>query len=58
MKQNVPGEKSFKFAVKTVVLYRHLCMEKKESVLSGQVLRSGTPGGVTEHETESLTANH
>jgi uncharacterized protein YjdB len=34
-------EKSFKFAVRIVTLYKHLCEKKKAFVLSGQSLRSG-----------------
>jgi four helix bundle protein len=41
-KQNILKEKSFKFAVRVVNLYKHLCDEKKEFVLSKQTLRSGT----------------
>ncbi len=35
-------EKSFAFAVRIVKLYKYLIEEKKEYVLSKQVLRSGT----------------
>jgi four helix bundle protein len=38
-------EKSYAFAVWVVRLYRYLCDEKHEYVLSKQVLRSGTSIG-------------
>jgi len=41
-KRNVVKEKSFDFAVRIVGLYKYLTAEKKEYVLSRQVLRSGT----------------
>ena len=41
-KGNVIQEKSFDFAVKIVDLYKYLRFEKKECVLSKQLLRSGT----------------
>ena len=39
------GEKSRLFAVRIVRLYQYLCNEKKEYVLSKQLLRSGTSIG-------------
>ena len=39
------GEKSKKFAVRIVRLYQYLSIEKKEFVLSKQLLRSGTSIG-------------
>ena len=44
--------KSFDFAVRIVKLYRHLCEEKKEFVLSKQLLRSGTSIGANVSEAE------
>ena len=38
-------EKSFRFAIRIVNLYRFLCREKKEFVLSKQLMRSGTSIG-------------
>lgn len=37
--------KSYEFALRIVKLYRYLCDEKKEFVLSKQILRSGTSIG-------------
>ena len=52
MKDNVLKDKSFKFAVRIVNLYKYLCDEKKEFVLSKQVLRSGTSVGAMVREAE------
>ena len=50
MKNNVIQEKSFAFAVRIVKLYKFLCEEKKEFVLSKQILRSGTSIGANIEE--------
>jgi len=47
---NVIQEKSFAFAIRIVNLYKFLCDEKKEYVLSKQVLRSGTSVGANVEE--------
>jgi len=52
MKENVLKAKSFNLAVRIVGLYRHLCENKKEFVLSKQVLRSGTSVGAHIREAE------
>ena len=44
---NVIVEKSFKFAVRIVKLYKYLCNNKKEFVLSKQLLR-------LEHQLEQI----
>ena len=44
-KDNVIQVKSYDFAVRVVKLYKHLSQEKKEFVLSKQLLRSGTSIG-------------
>jgi four helix bundle protein len=44
-KENVLKDKSYKFALRIVKLYKHLAEDKKEFVLSKQVLRSGTSIG-------------
>lgn len=49
---SVAGDKSKAFAVRIVKLYRFLCDEKKESVLSRQLLRSGTSIGPNLAESE------
>lgn len=45
MKENILREKSYKFALRSIKLYRYLCAENKEYVLSKQILRSGTSIG-------------
>ena len=50
MKENVVQEKSFAFALRIVNLYRWLCEEKREYVLSKQILRSGTSIGANVEE--------
>ena len=39
---NVVADKFFRFAVRVVNLYKFLCAERKEFILSKQLLRSGT----------------
>ena len=43
--ENTVVSKSFKFAVRTVNLYKYLVEEKREFILSKQMLRSGTSIG-------------
>ncbi len=43
--QNHLLEKSYKFALRVVKLYRYLCEERKEFILSKQLVRSGTSVG-------------
>ena len=45
MKENILRDKSMVFAVRIVNLYKYLCKEKKEFVMSKQVLKSGTSIG-------------
>lgn len=52
MKENVIKHKSFDFAVRIVKLYQYLCNEKKEYVLSKQILRSGTAVSALVREAE------
>ncbi len=49
---SIAGEKSKKFAIHIVRLYRYLCEEKKEFILSKQLLRSGTSIGANLAEAE------
>ena len=53
MKDNVVLEKSFDFAVRIVKLYKYLCTDKKEYVLSKQLLRSGTSIGANVNEAQA-----
>lgn len=52
MKENIVKNKSFEFAIRIVKLYQFLCNEKKEFVLSKQLLRSGTSVGANIREAE------
>lgn len=52
MKENIIKSKSFDFAVRIVKLYQYLCLDKKEFVLSKQLLRSGTSIGAMIREAE------
>ena len=50
MKESVIVDKSKAFALRIIKLYRYLCAEKQEYVLSKQLLRSGTSIGVNVRE--------
>ena len=52
MKENVVKNKSFAFSVRVIKLYQFLCEQKKEYVLSKQLLRSGTSVGAMVREAE------
>ncbi len=49
MKRNIIREKSFEFAIETIELVKQL-QEKKEFILSKQLLRSGTSIGANVRE--------
>ena len=48
--ENVVQQKSYAFAIRVVNVYRYLTEEKKEYVLSKQLLRSGTSVGANIEE--------
>lgn len=50
MKENIIQQKSFAFAIKIVELFKYLQNEKKEFILSKQLLRSGTSIGANIEE--------
>ena len=50
MKENIIQQKSFRFAVRIINLYKFLTNEKKEFVLSKQIVRSGTSIGANIEE--------
>lgn len=52
MKESIVKNKSFLFAIRIVRLYQYLCEQKKEFVLSKQLLRSGTSVGAMIREAE------
>lgn len=50
MRENVILDKSFAFSVRMVRAYRHLSAERREYILSKQLLRSATSIGANVHE--------
>jgi len=50
MKENILKDKAYKFALRIVKLYQYLADEKKEFVMSKQILRSGTSIGANIEE--------
>lgn len=52
MKENIVMNKAYAFALRIIKLYKYLITEKKEFVLSKQVLRSGTAVGALIKEAE------
>lgn len=52
MKENIIEEKSFEFAVRIVNLYKHLCNDQREYVMSKQLLRCGTSIGANVAESQ------
>ena len=52
MKKTIIEVKSFDFAVRVVKLYKYLRKEKKENILSKQLMRSGTSIGANVSEAQ------
>ncbi|MFZ4590322.1 MAG: four helix bundle protein [Ignavibacteria bacterium] len=52
MKDNILKTKSFKFAIRIVKLFKYLQTDKKEYILSKQLMRSGTSVGAMVREAE------
>ena len=52
MSKNIVRDKSFDFALRIIKLYKYLTDQKKEYVLSKQLLRSGTSIGAMVREAE------
>ena len=50
--KSILKEKSYTFAIRIVKLHKFLCEEKKEYILSKQLLRSGTAVGALVREAE------
>ncbi|AZA55000.1 four helix bundle protein [Chryseobacterium sp. G0201] len=50
MSESIVGKKSFEFAIKIVCFYKKFSIEKKEFVMSKQILRSGTSVGANVRE--------
>ena len=53
MRESIIGTKSFDFAIRIVRLYKYLTDEKREYVLSKQLLRSGTSIGANARESKN-----
>ncbi len=47
---SIAAEKSYKFSLRIIALYKYLCEEKSEFTLSKQILRSGTSIGANIEE--------
>ena len=52
MKENIIKTKSFAFALWVIKLYQSLQLEKKEYILSKQLMRSGTSIGAMVRESK------
>jgi len=57
MKKNVILDKSFDFAVRIIFLNKYLVAEKKEYILSKQIIRSGTSVGALIREAQHAESN-
>ncbi len=57
-KENVLAKKSFTFSKRIVKLYQYLSQEKKDFVLSKQILKSGTSIGANVAEANGAISNH
>jgi len=55
---NVLVDKSFQFAIRTVKLYKYLCEDKKEFILSKQLLRAGTSIGANINESQDAQSKN
>ncbi|MEY8713786.1 four helix bundle protein [Francisella philomiragia] len=53
MNDNLILDKSFNFSIRVVKLYKYLCENKKEYVLSKQLVRSGTSIGANINEAQA-----
>ena len=57
LKDSVLHNKSLAFGVRILKFYKYLCEEKKEYVLSKQILRSGTAIGAYARECRNAQSN-
>ena len=58
MKENIILDKSFAFSIRIVNLYKYLCNEKKEYILSKQLLRCGTSIGANINEAQAAQSKN
>jgi len=56
-KENIVKDKSFKFAVRVINLYKVLGVERNEFVIGKQILRSGTSVGANVREAMNAESN-
>ncbi|MCL2176762.1 MAG: four helix bundle protein [Firmicutes bacterium] len=56
MRDNVVKDKSFKFAIRVVNLYKYLSEDKREFILSKQLLKSATSVGANVAEAQHATS--
>lgn len=52
MSESILKNKTYKFSIRIVNLYKYLCKEKREYIMSKQVLRSGISIGALVREAE------
>lgn len=57
MKESIVRTKSLAFAVRIVEFYKSMCEDKKEYVLSKQILRSGTSIGANVSESRNAQSD-
>jgi len=57
VKDNIILEKTMDFSVRIVKLYKYLCSEKNEYIMSKQLLRCGTSVGANAHEAHNGQSN-
>ncbi len=53
MKENILAKKTIDFAVKIIKFYKFLCNERREYVISKQILKSGTSIGANVRESRN-----
>ncbi len=58
MRESIIGEKSMAFAIRIVKLYKYLSEEKREYVISKQLLRSGTSIGANTRESKNAQSKN
>ncbi|WP_418894020.1 four helix bundle protein [Limibacterium fermenti] len=57
-KNNILRERTFAFAIRCINLYRYLVEEKKEFVISKQMLRAGTSIGANYREAQNAESTN
>ena len=57
MTGNTLHDKSLSFAIRTVIFYNFLCEQKKEFIISKQILRSGTSIGANIRESKNAESS-